>query len=242
MAKTYNFNGRDLPLKDKASLMESVYWIVTKVPPVQERYKSFVEKFIPDSFMRNQVEEAKETLCYKLMAAEISASGCPAKIVKNWTDSGAYYFLVKATNSTLLPIPAEMWRYERIDWQEQLLCSGYCSTFSKYDEQFDGYAAIEFDFSALLQLFPNPTPEQKQIGSIERQDNMSYKSPYQKFMERVIIEVGINENNQPKKTNIIDWIMKNAPRELAISQNKAQMMATFIRNPETEKGGNKKKG
>lgn len=71
-----------------------------------------------------------------------------------------------------------------------------------------------------------------------------YKTPYIDLMFRAIDENGISEKNQGKVDNLTLWFMEQKIDGKNITKTLAQKMATFIRLPESQKGGNKpfKKG
>ena len=69
-----------------------------------------------------------------------------------------------------------------------------------------------------------------------------YTTPYLELMKRAIIELNINESNQLKKSDVVKWFEAELPKiegEIG-SNNKAEMMATLVRLPESAKGGNRK--
>ncbi len=68
----------------------------------------------------------------------------------------------------------------------------------------------------------------------------NYQSPYLRLMEHAIEENQISVGNQGKQEALAEWFLKNAPSELKMSKHKASMMATFVRLPESGKGGNRK--
>ena len=58
-------------------------------------------------------------------------------------------------------------------------------------------------------------------------------------MFQAIQELGITEANQSKMEPLIEWFLKKSTPKNKISHNKAKLMATFIRLPESGIGGNK---
>ncbi len=69
-----------------------------------------------------------------------------------------------------------------------------------------------------------------------------YLSPYLKMLLRAINEHAISEENQPPNKVLIPWFEEHLKTELADPnpQNKAKMMATLVRLPESQKGGLRK--
>jgi hypothetical protein len=66
-----------------------------------------------------------------------------------------------------------------------------------------------------------------------------YIPPYIDFMLRVVRELELSPEHRMPKKLIEDWIKKKWPPELGNnSQRKRELMATFLRHPDDEKGGN----
>lgn len=71
-------------------------------------------------------------------------------------------------------------------------------------------------------------------------NDSEYISPYMKLMSRCIKENNLPENNL-KKDSLIDWFQKELPKiDPNASNHKAEMLATFVRDPDMQKGGAKK--
>ena len=68
-----------------------------------------------------------------------------------------------------------------------------------------------------------------------------YSSPYIDVAIAVINRLGITETNQPLKKNLVDIVKEElTKRNLPCSDRKASEIATLIRRPELEKGGNRR--
>lgn len=68
-----------------------------------------------------------------------------------------------------------------------------------------------------------------------------YSAPYLEVAIAAINRLGITNDNQPLKKNINDTIKAElASRNLPCSDRKVEALATMIRLPETEKGGNRR--
>lgn len=72
------------------------------------------------------------------------------------------------------------------------------------------------------------------------QEKQTYTSPYIELMLEAINANHLSNTDQSKKDSLKDWFIKNAPEGIAISDKKADMMATLVRLPESGVGGNKK--
>jgi hypothetical protein len=66
-----------------------------------------------------------------------------------------------------------------------------------------------------------------------------YTTPYIELMFQAIQEHRITESNQSKKEFLTEWFLSKSTPQTQISKNKAELMATFIRLPESGIGGNK---
>ena len=67
----------------------------------------------------------------------------------------------------------------------------------------------------------------------------NYTTPYIELMFQAIEEHRITETNQSKKEFLTEWFLSKSTPQTQISKNKAELMATFIRLPESGIGGNK---
>ena len=68
-----------------------------------------------------------------------------------------------------------------------------------------------------------------------------YSAPYLEVATAVINRLGITNDNQPLKKNITDTIKEELiNRNLPFSDRKVDALATMIRLPEVEKGGNRR--
>lgn len=68
-----------------------------------------------------------------------------------------------------------------------------------------------------------------------------YTTPYLEIMDEVIIKLGIAKENQPTKKIIEAAIAEiSQERGIVLSQNSIGSMASFVRLPESRRGGNRK--
>jgi len=66
-----------------------------------------------------------------------------------------------------------------------------------------------------------------------------YTPPYMAFMFRAVAEMELSEENTPLKKTIEAWLTDHWPSELGDISNRAvENMATFLRPPKAQRGGN----
>ena len=66
--------------------------------------------------------------------------------------------------------------------------------------------------------------------------------PYLAFMLRAVEQLDLGRNTKLRKKVIVAWLHDNWPRDLGKrTDRKLESMATFLRRPEDEKGGQDKK-
>lgn len=93
----------------------------------------------------------------------------------------------------------------------------------------------------LKELVRRNANENTEKPSIKKPEPLAYSSPYIELMQEAIQCFGISESNQPKKDlELVPWFEEQSSETLRISNNMAKMMATFVRLPESQIGGNKK--
>jgi hypothetical protein len=67
-----------------------------------------------------------------------------------------------------------------------------------------------------------------------------YTTPYLDLMQRAIDELRISATSQPKKETVVAWFREQTVDHQPISDNFARHLATFVRLPESQRGGNRK--
>ncbi len=127
------------------------------------------------------------------------------------------------------------WQYNKINWDESELQP----VNSLYDKRL--YINIFLKTNELYEVFPYPSLKRKSAPVIHHRAN--YLSPYMKLLDLAVTEFNITDTNQPQTKILIDWFynkLKEMPGEIYSSMTKAKMLATFVREPESQKGGLKK--
>jgi hypothetical protein len=68
----------------------------------------------------------------------------------------------------------------------------------------------------------------------------AYSSPYVELMRRAIAEHAITAECQPKKETLVAWFKAQQINGAPVSESIASYLATFVRVPEAQRGGNRK--
>jgi hypothetical protein len=119
-------------------------------------------------------------------------------------------------------------------WQEGSY-SWINDTLDLHDGQFIDIQVPRFMVEAIWPLDPKPPPE---VGVAEIADT-AYTTSYLDLMRRAIAGLGISATNQPKKEIVMDWFRQNAGG-ISLSENHIRHLATFVRLPQSQRGGNRK--
>ena len=68
-----------------------------------------------------------------------------------------------------------------------------------------------------------------------------YRSEYMRCMDRVIEELDITDDHQPKKVSVEEAIQRNWTGAIPLSPTDVKHLASFIRNPDSRAGRNRTK-
>jgi len=83
---------------------------------------------------------------------------------------------------------------------------------------------------------------QNTVANVSPVNQPDYTTPYIELMKQAIVELKITKDNQPKvETELVPWFgerLKPIEGKQTVN-NKAKLMATFVRLPEAQSGGNK---
>lgn len=70
-------------------------------------------------------------------------------------------------------------------------------------------------------------------------ENDTYIPPYLKLMHKAIKHFKITDYNQPLLDTLIEWFKTHEIGGKKISENEAKKLASFVRLPSFQKGGNR---
>lgn len=215
------------PIQKWADLRQAVEWVAFGLEPIPLAYDKALRGKIRSVQVSypTEVVVAKKILFIALLEAKIIATGQKQK-EDNTKDISKVAFE---------EISSDLWDIDKIKWNlNKLMIS-------------DDYAYVNIKLSTqgLLDNFPYPSLKKKQIldsdKKISAHDNRpDYISSYMKLMELAIIDLKISKNNQPSMKKLTDWFFNKLQQmdgEIYPSENKANMLATLVREPEAQKGG-----
>lgn len=154
-------------------------------------------------------------------------------------------------------IRPEDYRWNRIDWLKSIIW-----LFDSYDEYkaacvygptgkspeeletpeegtIAAFEDVTIATDALCSVFPASTPSRADI-LVSDTYAPNYRSPFVDLMLRAEQHFGERVLNA-KKSEIVDWLNLEGPKtDRTWSNRKSDLMATFLRPPDLQKGGNKK--
>lgn len=125
-------------------------------------------------------------------------------------------------------IPYEAWKKGRYDWRHDAL------------ELADAhYVDIQLMKIVVEAFWPLPCAAVP-VAQAEAMPQTAYTTPYLELMCQAIDEFRIGAGGQPKKEALVDWFRARHVAGQQVSMNMAGYLATFVRQPETQRGGNRK--
>ena len=125
-------------------------------------------------------------------------------------------------------IPIEAWHEGQYDWRSD--------TLEVANGQYVDIQLLKILVEALWPDLDNPTP----IAPARTLQDAVYTTPYLRLMLQAIDDFRIGAGGQPKKDVLVEWFRERHVGGLRVSSNMANYLATFIRPPETQRGGNRK--
>jgi hypothetical protein len=214
------------PIQEWADLRQAIEWIAYGLTPIPAFYDITIRGKARniDTSTKSEIKDAKKILLIALYEEKISALGNIAHTTTGYEDN----FSVITKN---------LWEIGELTWNDSCLSAqGHIS-----------YINIRLSSEDLFKIFLFPTL--KKVTAIKKtvQDAHSFQSikpeyitPYLQLMELAIIEHKITEQNQPPIKKLTSWFLKRLPDiagERYASENKAKMLASFVRLPHSQKGG-----
>jgi hypothetical protein len=103
--------------------------------------------------------------------------------------------------------------------------------------------SIQVDVQGLFRIFPgfhkSDEGQPKPDALANESHATPYVPPYVEFMMRASRALLLDHEQKVPKDEIVHWLKEHWPKNLGkMSESKIQYMATFLRRPEDEKGGN----
>jgi hypothetical protein len=120
----------------------------------------------------------------------------------------------------------EHWRAGRYSWQ-----------YDSLDLRDGQYIDVQVPRFMIVALWP---PQLEPAADAAADSLEMYTTPYLDLMRRAIVELRISANSQPKKDTVMAWFREQTVDHQPLSENFARHLATFVRLPESQRGGNRK--
>jgi hypothetical protein len=205
------------PLQEWADLRQAVEWIAFGLKPIPIAYDEAERGKVQNIQTSEKAEiiHAKKWLFNFLYENKIIAKG-QLEDAKLWN------------KDKLIEIPNNQWRFNQIKWNQSKLVA--------LDDEVT-YINIIFVTDELMKIFPYPFLKRKS-NLLPTRDG--YISAYMQLMEVAIKEFNITNENQVSSKVLTDWFLqklKKLPDERYVSDHKAKLLATFVRQPSSQKGG-----
>lgn len=204
------------------SLRRAVKWIL-----LDDFDRPTEDLRLPQNLSADEIK-AGESLLIALRDADLCATGrfsnslaAPWEVPhlgRNWVMHSRWPTKIMCTE----------WQRGRYDWVTDAL--------DLPDGQYIDIQVPRFMVEAIWPLDPKPLSQP--IG--EDRAERPYTTPYLDLMQRAITELGITAEQQPKKETVMEWFRQQEIDQRAPSENHIRHMATFVRRPDTQKGGNRK--
>jgi hypothetical protein len=123
-------------------------------------------------------------------------------------------------------IPSEHWRTGRYHWNADSL-----------DLLEAQYIEIQVPQCMIVEIWPPKLTASDDASDISAR---RYTTPYLDLMRRAIMELPISASSQPKKETVVAWFREQIIDHRPVSDNFARYLATFVRLPEAQRGGNRR--
>lgn len=206
------------PIQEWADLRQAVEWIAFGLKPIPIAYDESERGKIQNIQISEKPEiiHAKKWLFNYLYEKKIIAKG-QLEDAKLWS------------KDKFIEIPSNIWRFNQVKWNQSKLVTL---------DNDDTYINIRFITNDLFVIFPYPFLKKKSTNLTNIRDG--YVSDYMLLMELAIKEFKITNEKQVSSKVLFDWFLqklKELPNERYVSDHKASMLATFVRQPSSQKGG-----
>lgn len=229
----------DIPVLEWSTLPDAIRWVAFDEQPIPADFRAaFQDGDAPqcgcgddEADPARLQRDARRALFISLRKGQLKAFGriSTATTTPN-CDWNARQYVNHSRSRT--EIPAHLWTYQGIDWQESGLKCQDCEYIKVRLRTSDLFEA--FPASREAQAGPSDAPARPQPES------SSYRSPYIDLMLHAIAELRVTVQNQPLKDVLVDWFKGQNLGGKSIPDYLARAMATLVRLPETQRGGNRK--
>lgn len=222
-------NKLPLPQPEWCNLQQALVWIAFDEIPYPDVYQQIIydqadfKSRLQDKDQARKIQNAQKALLIYLLQSRLQGQGrysdCCLTPEHSWE-------LRKYKNhaSHWTAIDANLWTAKGISMTQQNL-------------RFDGGEYIDLRFCTKDVLYNFP-PQNNAIPVLANQND--YLSPYMKIMLQAIQILDLRHNQQSKKNVLVDWFMTQEVNGQKLTRNMSKMMATLVRLPEAQRGGNSK--
>jgi hypothetical protein len=180
----------------------------------------------PSDVPTDQAHQAQEQLLVTLRDGDLHATGRYSDTpTPRWESSGRRWMMHSGRHTQIL---SEHWRGGQYSWN-----------YGSLDLPDGQYIEIQVPRYMIVAIWP-PRPEPEVAPRTSAGSSAAYTTPYLDLMRRAIDELRISAVSQPKKETVVAWLREQTADRQAISDNFARHLATFVRLPESQRGGNRK--
>jgi hypothetical protein len=172
-----------------------------------------------------EVEDAEER--FKWQVTKLKRFSDEREIRRALYDGRIPSFIL-APDGKLLNLNSEVWGSSEF---EDIVDTGYATAYDG-SNAVTGRVLLKSDKLNTIQATHNGRRR------VQPSSNPSYLPPYLAFMVKAARELGLSETHRLTKEQIEDWLRIHWPADLGpASSNKIGFMATFLRDPDDQKGG-----
>ena len=180
---------------------------------------------------RALLASAREMLLASLQDGLLNATGRLSRRPANpheRRDWGRSWIMHSSRHSL---IPSRAWRDGCYDWHRDALELPDCH-----------YIDIQLLKILVEALWPDfDAIDANRAGADARSSGRTaYGTPYLELMQQAIDEFRLGEGGYPKKEVLAEWFKERHVDGRRVSATMAYYLATFVRQPETQRGGNRK--
>ncbi len=225
--KIYN-----VPTPEWSGLLQAIFWIAFDETPVEPGYEFLVHGYEIDvkerlTLEEGKITEAKRALLFVLKQEKLIAHG---RIGKKPDHPQYSWYCRKYRDHEMgfSRIAPKCWSARGLHLKQEAL-------------KFEGgeYAEVRFKTVELFRAF-DENYEAPAANGVVQNAAPTYETPYMMLMRMAIQEFGISNDNQVKKEMLLNWLMQQKIGDRHLTRNIADSMATLVRMPESQRGGNKK--
>lgn len=225
--KTYN-----VPTPEWSGLLQAIFWIAFDESPVEPGYEFLVHGHEIDikerlAFEPDKIAEAKKALLFVLKREKLIAHGRLGK-KPDHPQYSWYCRKYREHEMGFTRVPAKLWSPCGLKLKQETL---------KYDG--GEFVEVRFKTVELYRAF-DENYETPVANDVAQSAAPAYETPYMMLMRMAIQEFGISNDNQVKKEMLLNWLMQQKIGDRHLTRNIADSMATLVRLPESQRGGNKK--